>query len=81
MAPAVDLASGRLLRARGAAPGRLRRFAPGGSADGGQAILVGGGYINKCYGRNGWAIEVTYINGWPHTSLTAAVAAGSRPCR
>ena len=50
--------------------------APGGSADGGQAILVGGGYINKCYGRNGWAIQVTYVNGWPHTSLTSAVAAG-----
>ena len=51
--------------------------APGGSADGGQAILVGGGYINRCYGRNGWAILVTYLNGWPHTSLTSAVAAGA----
>ena len=50
--------------------------APAGSADGGQAILVGGGYINWCYGRNGWAIQVTYINGWPHTSLTSAVNAG-----
>ena len=50
---------------------------PAGSADGGQAILVGGGYINWCYGRNGWAIEVTYINGWPHCSLTAAVLAGA----
>jgi hypothetical protein len=51
--------------------------APSGSADGGQAIIVGGGYINWCYGRNGWAIQVTYINGWPHTSLTAAVNAGA----
>ena len=51
--------------------------APGGSAEGGQAILVGGGYINRCYGRNGWAIQVSYINGWPHCSLTAAVAAGA----
>ena len=49
---------------------------PGGSAEGSQAILVGGGYISKCYGRNGWAIQVTYINGWPHCSLTSAVAAG-----
>ena len=49
---------------------------PGGSAEGGQAIIVGGGYINKSLGRNGWAIQVTYINGWPHCSLTAAVAAG-----
>lgn len=51
--------------------------APGGSADGGQAILVGGGYINRCYGRNGWAVEVSYINGYPHCSLTAAVLAGA----
>jgi len=50
--------------------------APAGSADGGQSILVGGGYINWCYGRNGWAIQIAYINGWPHCSLTAAVAAG-----
>ena len=54
----------------------LNSVAPGGSAEGGQAILVGGGYINKCYGRNGWAILVTYLNGWPHCSLTAYVAAG-----
>ena len=51
-------------------------ISPGGSAEGGQAILVGGGYINWTLGRNGWAIEVTYINGWPHASLTAACAAG-----
>ena len=49
---------------------------PGGSAEGGQAVIVGGGYINWGYGRNGWAIQVSYINGWPHTSLTSAVAAG-----
>ena len=51
--------------------------APGGSAEGGQSILVGGGYINWCYGRNGWAVKVSYINGWPHTSLTSAVLAGA----
>ena len=51
--------------------------APAGSADGGQAILVGGGFIDWSYGRNGWAIQVTYINGWPHASLTSAVAAGA----
>jgi hypothetical protein len=51
--------------------------APGGSADGGQAITIGGGYINWCYGRNGWAIQVSYLNGYPHCSLTSAVAAGA----
>ena len=50
---------------------------PGGSAEGGQAVIVGGGYINWCYGRNGWAIQVSYLNGWPHTSLTSAVEAGA----
>ena len=49
---------------------------PGGSAEGSQTIIVGGGYINWGLGRNGWAIQVTYINGWPHTSLTSAVDAG-----
>lgn len=57
--------------------GLFGSVAPGGSADGGQAIIVGGGYINWQYNRNGWAIQVTYINGWPHTSLTSAVAAGA----
>jgi hypothetical protein len=51
--------------------------APGGSADGSQSVIVGGGYINRCYGRNGWAIEVTYTNGYPHCSLTASVLAGA----
>jgi hypothetical protein len=50
--------------------------APGGSAEGGQAILIGGGYVNWSLGRNGWAIEVSYVNGYPHCSLTAACAAG-----
>jgi hypothetical protein len=57
--------------------GVYNSVAPGGSADGGQAILVGGGYINWTGSRNGWAIEVTYINGWPHCSLTSAVTAGA----
>lgn len=56
--------------------GIYNSVAPGGSAEGGQAILVGGGYINRCLGRNGWAIQVSYLNGYPHCSLTAACAAG-----
>jgi hypothetical protein len=50
---------------------------PSGAVDGGQAILIGGGYVNWCYGRNGWAIQVSYLNGWPHCSLTSAVTAGT----
>ena len=51
--------------------------APGGSAEGGQAIIVGGGYINWSLNHNGWLIQVTYLNGWPHCSLTEAVDAGA----
>lgn len=51
--------------------------APGNDAQGGQAIIVGPGYIDWCYGRNGYVIEVTYVNGWPHSSLTSAATAGS----
>ena len=51
--------------------------APGGSAEGGQAILVGGGFIDWTYGRNGYAIEVTYTNGYPHCSITTAASAGA----
>ena len=50
--------------------------APGGSAEGGQRITVGGGYINWSLGRNGWAIEVSYLNGYPHCSLSAACLKG-----
>jgi len=50
---------------------------PGGSAQGGQAIIVAPGYINWNYGRNGWAILITYINGYPHTWITSQVAAGA----
>lgn len=51
--------------------------APGGSAEGGQAAIIGGGFINWDNGRNGWAIQVTYVNGFPHCSLTSAVTAGA----
>lgn len=50
--------------------------APSNAVSGGQAILVAPGYINWCYGRNGWAIQVSYINGWPHAGITQAASAG-----
>ena len=50
---------------------------PGGTAQGGQAIIVAPGYITWNYGRNGWAIQITYINGWPHTEIDEFVDAGS----
>lgn len=46
------------------------------SPDGGASILVASGYVTWVYGRNGQRILVSYVNGWPHTSLTQAAAAG-----
>jgi hypothetical protein len=45
--------------------------------DGGQAILIAPGVINWWQGRNGWRLQFTYVNGWPHTSLTAAASQGA----
>lgn len=52
--------------------------AAGGSGQGGQAIIIsgqaGGGWF---LGRNGYVFQVQYVNGWPHTQLTAAATAGA----
>jgi hypothetical protein len=50
--------------------------APGGSAQGGQAVILAPGYITWAYGRNGWAVQVSYINGWPHSEVTVSADAG-----
>lgn len=62
------------------------------SGAGGQAILFAPGYVNWCggatspfgqwpggqlSGRKGFRVSATYISGWPHTSLTAPVAAAA----
>lgn len=51
--------------------------AAGGSAQGGQAIVfssqAGGGWD---LGRSGYIIQIQYVSGWPHTTLTAAANAG-----
>src|SRR5262249_14999571 len=50
--------------------------APSNAVSGGQAILVAPGYITWRYGRNGFAVQVSYINGWPHAGITQAASAG-----
>jgi hypothetical protein len=57
--------------------GLFNSVAPSGDASGSQSILIAPGYINWIYGRNGYAIMVTYINGWPHASITEYTPAGS----
>lgn len=44
--------------------------------DGGSGILVAPGWVDWCRGRNGWRFLVSYVNGWPHASLTVAASAG-----
>jgi hypothetical protein len=57
--------------------GVFNSSSPPGDASGGQSILIGPGYISRALGRNGYAIQVEYINGWPHAALSAYVPAGS----
>jgi hypothetical protein len=40
--------------------------------DGGWTIDVAPGYVSWRRGRGGQRVQVCYVNGWPHTSLTAA---------
>ncbi len=50
--------------------------ASGAAGAGASRIEIAPGWVGWFAGRNGYRVEVTYINGWPHTGLTAAVAAG-----
>lgn len=51
-------------------------IAPSAAGEGGQSILIAPGAVNWALGRNGWRFAVSYINGWPHTSLTASALPG-----
>lgn len=50
--------------------------APSAGGQGSSQILIAPGYVDWSLGRWGYRIKVQYINGWPHTALTASVAAG-----
>jgi hypothetical protein len=51
--------------------------APSSQGAGGQSVLIAPGYITWFNGRNGMVLQVTYVNGWPHTALIAPAAAGA----
>lgn len=57
-------------------PGLYGTSAPSGAGEGAQSILFAPGYVSWDLGREGFRVQISYIYGWPHTSLTAA-AAGS----
>ena len=50
--------------------------APASAGEGGQSIVIAPGTTSWCLGRQGYLVRVSYINGWPHTGLTAAATAG-----
>lgn len=54
---------------------------PGGSGEGGQAVLLAPGIVNWRFGRQAFDVEVTYLNGWPHATTTTAVAASATALR
>jgi hypothetical protein len=49
---------------------------PSASADGGQAVFIAPGYVNWWNGREGYVVQVSYVNGWPHAGTTGTSAAG-----
>lgn len=49
--------------------------APAAAGEGGQAITLAPGWLNWNNGKEAYIVDVSYINGWPHTSLTADAAA------
>lgn len=51
--------------------------APSNAVSGGQSILLAPGWVDWTYGRNGYIIQVSYVNGWPHCGITQAATAGS----
>lgn len=57
--------------------GLFDTVAPSAAGDGGQSIVISPGYVNWAGGRNGVLLRISYINGWPHTSLTSDVAIGA----
>lgn len=49
----------------------------GGDGQGGNVILFAPGTLNYMHGKKGFRIVVTYLNGWPHAGITAAMLANA----
>lgn len=50
---------------------------PSDAGEGGQGIYVQPGIVTWAMGRNGYQLKITYVNGWPHTSITTSADAGA----
>jgi hypothetical protein len=57
--------------------GLYNSVAPASDANGSQAILIAPGWVTWCHGRNGFILQITYVNGWPHSEITSNVVAGA----
>jgi len=57
--------------------GEYGTLAPDSSGTLPNSVRVAPGWIDWSMGRRGWLVAVTYTNGWPHSGVTAACAAGS----
>lgn len=53
-------------------PGVLGTNAPDSAGVGSVALLVAPGFVDWRYGRNGYRLRATYMNGWPHGQLTSS---------
>lgn len=53
--------------------------APPATGEGGQAVTLAAGWLNWAWGREGYVVQVQYINGWPHTALTAQAVPVTSP--
>ena len=54
--------------------GMYNSVAPASAGEGGQSITLAAGWFDWRFGEEGFVVEVAYINGWPHTALTADAA-------
>ncbi|MGH9121069.1 MAG: hypothetical protein ACRDYC_03860, partial [Acidimicrobiales bacterium] len=49
---------------------------PSGGGDGMNGILIAPGYVGRSSGRNGYTVQLAYVNGWPIAGLTDNASSG-----
>lgn len=59
--------------------GYLGSAGPGGSGAGANRIMIAPGNVDWSAGRNGFRVQVMYINGWPNCGITASIAKPNGP--
>lgn len=67
------------MRTEGTLIGELGSLAPGASAAGPNAIRIAPGIIDTSFGRKGFRVQITYVNGWPNATVQPSVARPNGP--